>query len=364
MKIQNKMAPPYHGPYKVSGTTENDNYILKTSTGNILTKTYPLSQLKIVSDDKDDVVIFEEILEHRVKRGGRMEYLVKYVNKSVAEATWVKEAHFTATDLIESYWEKTGAPAEIDTVNLHLTSARPGKQTSWLKIMLTTLAVWCCLPSCKGQSLQAPFKLCDTTNKVLLNTQLTCNNRQFVNRTQLPALWHIFEKRTNKDHDIAHVCKKYLITAVAEMGIFGHESLAIQSKVIHLTASECRSMVTSKMCGTNKMFCSEDTCAYRRDPEVKYRWLRTISTDIENCFIGTTRIQAIDETVTLFEGVYGKCKPIDLFCPTPDSVIVWMPQVIHKCVLEYVESGSFLRKNTLVYTKSKVESRFAKEAIM
>jgi hypothetical protein len=52
----------------------------------------------------ETLVVFEKIIEHKSNRRGQLEYLVKYVDKPLDEASWVKESHFTSTDLIEEYW--------------------------------------------------------------------------------------------------------------------------------------------------------------------------------------------------------------------------------------------------------------------
>ena len=351
MKIQNKMAPPYHGPYKVCGTTENDNYILKTSTGNVLSKNYPLSQLKVVCDEADDTEVFETILEHRIKRGGRMEYLVKYANKSIVDATWVKEAHFTTTDLIETYWENTSSP-ENNTVNIMVESNPKSMFMRNIRRLLSTILLLSCIHTSKTQQINGPFQLCDTNNKILLSTELLCNNKQYVNWSSIPErqAWYIFEKRKNKVHDIAQVCKKYIVKAVADTSFFGHEFLSVQTIPVSLSASECRQMVANQKCGDAKMFCTEDSCTYHQNPEVHFKWMQKLTTEAVNCFIGTMKIQAIDETVTLFEGVQGKCQPLDLYCP----------QIIHKCPLEIVESGIFAQRNNIIYTENGGKTRFSK----
>ena len=366
MKIQNKMAPPYHGPYKVCGTTENDNYILKTSTGNVLSKNYPLSQLKVVNEEADEAEVFETILEHRIKRGGRMEYLVKYANKSIAEATWVKEAHFTTTDLIEAYWEHTSAP-ENDTVNFVIATTKHQTRHSisrHIRRFISTIFLLSCIQTAKSQMIEGPFQLCDTNNKILVITELFCSNKQYVDSKLIPdrGLWHIFEKRKNKVHGTAHICKKYLVKAVADTSFFGHEYLSVQTIPIPLSAQECRKMVADRLCGTETMFCIEDTCTYHRNPEVKFSWMQTKTTEAVNCFIGTMEIQAVDESVTLFEGVQGKCQPLDLCCRTSDSTIVWSPRIIHKCQLEIVESGIFARRNNIIYTENGVSTRFSQNS--
>ena len=84
--------------------------------------------------------------------------------------------------------------------------------------------------------------------------------------------------------------------------------------------------------------------------------MRTITETVVNCFFKTTYIKEVDNSVTLFEGVKGPCHASDLFCPMLDRVIIWERNIIHKSVLEYIESGWFLRLNNIIFTIDKVNT--------
>ena len=77
-----------------------------------------------------------------------MEYLVKYANKSIADATWVKEAHFTTTDLIETYWENTSSP-ENNTVNIMVASNSNSTFMRNIRRLLSTILLLSCIHTSK-----------------------------------------------------------------------------------------------------------------------------------------------------------------------------------------------------------------------
>ena len=91
--------------------------------------------------------------------------------------------------------------------------------------------------------------------------------------------------------------------------------------------------------------------------------MQTFKVSNVNCFIKNTYIKAVDNTVTLFEGLRGPCHANDLYCPMPDGVIILSEHIIHKCDLEYVESGLFLRRDNLIYTNNRVNTSLSATAI-
>ena len=61
----------------------------------------------------EPVISFETILDHKRNRRGQLEYLVKYSDRPIDEAQWIKEAHFTTTELIEEYWQTHSADEKV-----------------------------------------------------------------------------------------------------------------------------------------------------------------------------------------------------------------------------------------------------------
>jgi hypothetical protein len=72
---------------------------------------YPLSRLKIVAPKLlENHHELERILDHR-RRGGKLEYFVKWKHYADSECSWVKETDFDTSEILEDYWEKqTSAP--------------------------------------------------------------------------------------------------------------------------------------------------------------------------------------------------------------------------------------------------------------
>jgi hypothetical protein len=104
MRLHAKLQPLYHTTVYGPSRDEHDNYNLKNSLNQVLSKAYPLCHLKVVMTTDETLVVFEKIIENKSNRRGQLEYLVKYVDKPLDEASCVKESHFTSTDLIEEYW--------------------------------------------------------------------------------------------------------------------------------------------------------------------------------------------------------------------------------------------------------------------
>jgi hypothetical protein len=87
MRLQAKLQLLYHGPYTVVSRDEHDNYNLKNSLNQVLSKAYPLCHLKVVMMTDETLVVFEKILEHKSNSRGQLEFLVKYVDKPLDEAS-------------------------------------------------------------------------------------------------------------------------------------------------------------------------------------------------------------------------------------------------------------------------------------
>ena len=218
MRIQAKLQPLYHGPYTVHAVDATDNYQLTTSKGEILAKKFPLCQLKVVEPTEDSVILFEKILEHKSNRRGQFEYLVKYCNKPVEEASWIKENHFTATDLIEEYWA-SHKPEELVLFSHSATPPQPTMQyldhhiqrelpeTITTVIYFLVFLMFFTFHTSTAQRLTGPFKLCDTNNRLIVKSNLQCDTYKFTNKSIEPQQerWHLFNKRKLKIHGSAYI---------------------------------------------------------------------------------------------------------------------------------------------------------------
>jgi hypothetical protein len=109
-----KLKARYEGPYTVVRRTTHGAYELKDGTGELLTRHYAPSQLKLVIEDLDELPIFEvdRILEHRPSTTipGAWEYHTTW--KGYEETTWEPESHFVEQQAVPRYWKSLGPNAE------------------------------------------------------------------------------------------------------------------------------------------------------------------------------------------------------------------------------------------------------------
>ena len=93
---------------------------------------YLLSRLKTVEPEHpDNHHELERILDHR-RRGGKLEYFVKWKHFADSECSWVKETDFDTTEILVEYWEKQTSPttalyAEAEGFVLTRTRAKQGE---------------------------------------------------------------------------------------------------------------------------------------------------------------------------------------------------------------------------------------------
>lgn len=107
---QSKLAPLYAGPYIVVRRTMAGNYILKDETNELLHREYTPSELKLVNIDEtaleSEYFEVEDIRDHRTRKDGVIEYLVKWSGYSDRENEYITEDLFSTPLPIKKYWEK------------------------------------------------------------------------------------------------------------------------------------------------------------------------------------------------------------------------------------------------------------------
>ncbi|PHZ09023.1 uncharacterized protein RHIMIDRAFT_301344 [Rhizopus microsporus ATCC 52813] len=98
-----KLDPDYQGPYKVKRITQGKSYVLEDEMGELLPKNYPLSTLKLISQDElmstDKFYQVEAILAHKKEKG-------KYIYK----CKWKGEpaTDFADPKFTTEYWQRIG----------------------------------------------------------------------------------------------------------------------------------------------------------------------------------------------------------------------------------------------------------------
>ena len=103
-----KLDPIYEGPYQVVQRTNGGTYRLLDTDGTLLTRAFPIDQLKVVSvpdpKTKDDVYQVERIIAHR-GTAPRYEYLVRWKGWSEEDDTWEPEANLIDRQCLQKYWK-------------------------------------------------------------------------------------------------------------------------------------------------------------------------------------------------------------------------------------------------------------------
>jgi hypothetical protein len=118
------------------------------------------------------------------------------ITKPLDEASWVKESHFTSNDLIEEYWS-TQKNEDVLFLTQFTSSKTSGSSFHYQLIWFICFLFLMFFPVVSTQRLTGPFKLCDTTDKIMIKTQLDCENKEFQNLTIDPEqeLWDIISSK-------------------------------------------------------------------------------------------------------------------------------------------------------------------------
>jgi len=107
---ESKWDPVYEGPFTVVRRNKGGAYILKDRLGEVLKRTVPPDQLKLVIRDGDVAAIEEtsfkidKITKHRTTKGGKFEYFVEWKDKSI-ESGWEPVSNFDDIHCIKKYWK-------------------------------------------------------------------------------------------------------------------------------------------------------------------------------------------------------------------------------------------------------------------
>jgi hypothetical protein len=101
----NKLAPRTFGPYRIHKELANGNYQLTTMEGVKLARSHVPSALVPASVPNVQVPSEEVecILRHRY-RGGRVEYLVRWMGFDASHDSWEPETSFDSDETINHYW--------------------------------------------------------------------------------------------------------------------------------------------------------------------------------------------------------------------------------------------------------------------
>ena len=123
IKLQRKkLQPRFLGPYKVLSVNDSGNYTLSNKKGQPLSRSYPISQLKIIPDlvstkvweqaCAGNVFITDRIVDHMIENNTTY-YLVHWRDFDDEFDSWHSESSLNNTDIISAYWSSQSSSHAI-----------------------------------------------------------------------------------------------------------------------------------------------------------------------------------------------------------------------------------------------------------
>ena len=103
-----KHDPPWTGPFTVVRQTQGGSYQLQGASLELLQRTVPRDQLKLIEGDVElaDVFTVEKILQHR-GNGLSREYFIKWLGYSDEHNTWEPAKNLLSCEqLLSAYWKR------------------------------------------------------------------------------------------------------------------------------------------------------------------------------------------------------------------------------------------------------------------
>ena len=108
---ESKWDPTYEGTFTVVRRNRGGAYVLRDHLGELLKRTVPADQLKLVKRMADETVIevssheIKEIKKHRYNEKKKPEYFVVWKDPSLIPS-WEPVDNFDDIDVIRKYWNK------------------------------------------------------------------------------------------------------------------------------------------------------------------------------------------------------------------------------------------------------------------
>jgi transposase InsO family protein len=113
-------GPQFTGPYKIAKVHAGGNYSLRSPTGQLLRRSYPVDHLRVIAPHIGDnvwrqltvdkvppsevIYVPDRILDHRTHSSGEAEYLIRWEGFSPEFDTWERQSSILSADLIAQYW--------------------------------------------------------------------------------------------------------------------------------------------------------------------------------------------------------------------------------------------------------------------
>ena len=381
MHIRNKLAAYAHGCYTVVGRSSNGNYILTNRLGRKMKQTYPLSRLVTVTPDEPipkDLYLMEKIVDHR-RRRGQLEYFVKWKDFSESENSWVREAEFDDTDIINEYWAHAAAPAEIEEINNETTAyyierevqhrsnqqhTSPQVLTPWswasifillslLNFFPTTYAAMMIAQGVSTNALQpitGNFWSCNHDNMKVVGPPHCTMNKVDGEITK----WYVLHKQDHAIEGDIVFCEVMEVTITLTDNWIGRDTKERTIKHIMVTPHDCQMMVQTKTCYGVPMSCIGNTCSFEPEPEPTWRLWRTVEETKRQCRFKKHRQTAELPTDIIAYGKHGACLAKDPFCFMETGVSIWTLKEETECPYELVTELWFYHHNDILVTHESI----------
>ena len=134
---ENKWEPVYEGPFVILQQHKSGTYSLLDSTGAILPRRVPISQIKLSDAGKNDTsseeggkdehYIIEKVLYHRMS-DGIYQYLVQWKGYGPEFNSWEPVECFDGLSTISSYWKKKLKNKKQQNINQSRKSSKTRKK--------------------------------------------------------------------------------------------------------------------------------------------------------------------------------------------------------------------------------------------
>lgn len=109
--LNHKLFDRYKGPFTISSYSKGGNYKLKNVLNKELEGSFPRERLKLVKEFNEEKYFnFEKILEDRISKDGKREFLIQWKN-GLGEPTWEPSENFVDLEAVNEYLRtKSGVP--------------------------------------------------------------------------------------------------------------------------------------------------------------------------------------------------------------------------------------------------------------
>ena len=368
-----KLDERYRGPYLIVKRTPTQNYIIKNKMGKHLSKSFPLSKLKIIKDwasfdltaedeiGNNDCQVIDRILNER-SRNGVTEYLIKWHGYTCDYNSWLTEKDIVDKKKLSSYrakWisDKSSnlGKSSITCVNFVNIGKRikPRVNTKFsylLSFIKFIVFFWLITMVESSILLNDSFKYC-TTNSA--NLQIDFSSDCIFSSNHFSDQKHQYAVFEKNDYTLdgwgyrCNIVKQTYQTFETFWGI--DRDFPTENMDVPMTYQDCLAMVSSKKCFDTEMKCSDENCISESTPILTYMWELYQVFVVHNCYSSKVRLLSSDSIV--FSGASDSCKINDLFCTVGKYHFIWSADIIVQCPLYLIGTDLFSSMSNFLFSK-------------